>query len=136
MEEGVGFEPTDHFTMINGLASRPNRPLWHPSKMAENKGLEPLSPYGPPVFKTGLLPIRVILHEMAPPVGIEPTAPTLTASCSTRLSYRGIYYLNLIFDSLIIPLIKIKGTTTSSTSGTIYSTQSSGICIIMKSSNS
>ncbi len=27
--ERVGFEPTDHFDMINALAGRPIRPLWH-----------------------------------------------------------------------------------------------------------
>ena len=27
--ERVGFEPTDHLTVVNALAGRPIRPLWH-----------------------------------------------------------------------------------------------------------
>jgi hypothetical protein len=29
LAERVGFEPTDHLTMVNALAGRPIRPLWH-----------------------------------------------------------------------------------------------------------
>src|ERR671912_3985 len=29
LAERVGFEPTDHLTVINALAGRPIRPLWH-----------------------------------------------------------------------------------------------------------
>src|SRR5215207_9229168 len=33
--ERVGFEPTDHLSMVNALAGRPIRPLWHLSWAGE-----------------------------------------------------------------------------------------------------
>ncbi|GEM_PF-7038608 len=41
LAEGVGFEPTEGFYTLNGLANRPIRPLSHPSVVLNCQNIEP-----------------------------------------------------------------------------------------------
>ena len=110
--EGVGFEPTRPFR-VNALAGRRLKPLGHPSKLSSPTPFSRVRPSNCParartwtlliqsqtccqlhhgasnrtIINLGLgctqLETRAVPAEKEPPVGLEPTTPSLRMTCST-----------------------------------------------------